>query len=305
MPKTFKNNTLLPTLAILFTMIMWGMSFISIKIAVTEIPPLTMALLRFIMASVVLLILQRKIEPHAKLDPKDLFKMLIASFFGITIYFFFENTGVQYTTASNASLIIAMVPIMSILADIILFKTKIPPTQILGVIIAIIGTYFVVTANGQLKLDSDAFKGNLLMLGAGLSWVTYIMINKSFGTKYSGLFMTTYQNTLGAILLIPFSLFEIPKWRPFSAFAFLNVLFLALFCSAAGYFLYIYAQNKLDIAASTLYLNLIPVVSVIAGFFLLHESVLPIQLFGGAIIISGILLVNLRLLFAQRVSSRT
>jgi len=71
----------LANLAMLVTVTLWGMSFISIKTAVSEVPPITLALLRFMIASTILLIITKKVEPATKLQPNDLRKMIIAGFF--------------------------------------------------------------------------------------------------------------------------------------------------------------------------------------------------------------------------------
>ncbi len=79
----------------------------------------------------------------------------------------------------------------------------------------------------------------------------------------------------------------------FSFTAFSNILFLAVCCSAICYFLYIFALKRLDVAITTLYLNLTPVVGVVSGYLVLRETVLPVQLLGGLIIIVVIIAINL------------
>lgn len=290
--KNLLTSKVLANLAILLTVFFWGISFISIKIAVSEVPPLTMALIRFAMASAILLAIIRRVEPEAKVDKNDRNNMMLAGFLGITIYFFFENIGVKLTTASNASLIISLTPIMAIIMDVLIFKSRISSGRMLGIIVSVIGSYLVVTANGQIDFSSTAFRGNLLMLGAMLSWVFYTGMNKSLQGKYSGLFLTTYQTLWGTIFLLPMSLLEYKHWHLFSLTALGNIFFLAVCCSALGYFLYLYALKKLDVTITTLYLNLVPIVAVISGYLILQETILPIQLLGGLFIIAGILMVN-------------
>ena len=65
-----------------------------------------------------------------------------------------------------------------------------------------------------------------------------------------------------------------------------------MFCSAVCYFLYLYALKHLDVAITTLYLNLVPIIGVISGHVILQESILPVQVLGGAIILVAIIIVN-------------
>ena len=289
---TLSSVKLLANLAMLVTVTLWGMSFISIKTAVNEVPPITLALLRFMIASTILLIITKKVEPATKLQPNDLRKMIIAGFFGITLYFFFENTALKLTTASSAALITSIVPIVAITMDTLVFKTKVSLIKCIGILIAMLGAYLAITANGQLDFSSQTFIGNLFVVGAMLSWSLYTLLNKSFQGKYSGLFLTTYQSLFGTMFLIPLSLFEYNQWHFFSLTAFGNILFLAIGCSALGYFLYIYALSKLDVTITTLYLNLMSIIGVLGGHFFLQETIFPTQIAGGALIIFSIIMIN-------------
>lgn len=286
-------DNLLANFAMLITVVLWGISFISIKIAVSEVPPITMALIRFMIATSILLIMVKKLEPSSRLKKEDFFRMGTAGFLGVTLYFYFENTGVKLTTASNASLITAIIPIIATTMDIFIFKTKVSVIQLFGMVIAMAGAYLAITANGQVDFTTATFKGNLLVVCAMLSWTLYTLYAKSLKNKYSGLFLTTYQTLFGTLLLIPASLIEYRQWQLFSLKAFGNIFFLAVCCSAVCYFFYIYALRRLDVAITTLYLNLVPIVGVIGGYLILHETILPIQLFGGAVIIIAIVIVNL------------
>lgn len=287
------KQQLLANLAILTTVIFWGISFISIKIAVSEVPPITMALIRFIIASAILFVIIKKLEPATKLAKEDRIRMLLAGFLGITLYFYFENSGVKMTTASNASLISSIIPIAAITLDMIIFKTRVSAIKLLGMGCAVAGAYLAVTANGQVDFNSATFKGNLFMVFAMLTWALYTLLSKSLQDKYSGLFLTTYQTLFGTLLLVPASLLEYKQWHLFSLMAFCNILFLAVFCSAIGYFLYIYALRRLDVAITTLYMNLTPIVGVISGYLVLKETILPVQLLGGVLVIIVIIMINL------------
>ncbi|MBM7868336.1 DMT family transporter [Heliomicrobium gestii] len=278
-------------LAMLVTVLFWGISFISIKIAVTEVPPVTLALLRFIIASAVLWGALRLSEPAAKLEKGDRWRMLLAGALGVTLYFYFENSGVKLTTAANASLITSIVPVLSIMLDIVIYKTKVSALQWVAIAASLVGTYLSVTANGQMALSSDTFVGNLLVLGAMVCWAIYTLMSKSLA-RYSGLALTTYQTLLGTLLLAPLSLVERDQWSLFSLTAFGHIVFLAVCCSALCYFLYMYALQRLDVTITTLYLNVVPVVGVLCGCLFLDESVLPVQIAGGAMVILSIFLVN-------------
>ena len=284
---------ILANILMLVTILFWGISYVSIKITVTEVPPVTTAAIRFIIASVLLWILLKRVEPGAKLAKADILPMVVAGCLGITLYFYFENIGIKLTTAANASLIVTIIPILAIGLDILFFGAKVSVIKLLAIAIAIIGAYLSVTANGQLDLNSANFVGNLFVVGAMLSWTFYTLVNKSLQSKYSGMCMTTYQTVIGTIFLIPLSLTECGEWQMLSLTAWGHILFLAICCSVLGYLFYMYVLKQLDVAITTLYLNLVPAVGVISGYFILGESVLPIQIAGGALTLVAIIVMNL------------
>lgn len=287
------SPALLANAAILLTMLFWGTSFINTKIALNEIPPVTLAFIRFALTSVLLLFALRKTEPRSALDKTDGWKIALAGFTGIAIYFCFENTGIYYTTASNASLIASLAPILSIALNMLFFRARLSVLEGLGVALGIGGAYLTVTANGNLDFSSDHFLGNLFMLGAMMAWSFYTILSKHLQGRRSGLFLVTYQTLFGTLLLAPLALLEYDRWQAFSFLALAQILYLAVLCSGVGYFLYIYALKELDVAVTTLYLNLIPVIGVISGYLILDERILPIQLVGGGVILLAIFIANL------------
>ena len=284
-------------LAISITVIFWGMSFVSSKAVLnTGIPPFTMAFLRFLIASALLFPVYKKLEPdkRMRIKTREFPILLISALFGVTIYFLFETIGIKLTSASTASMIIASIPVFTMCAEYIIYKNHIPPFKWLGVLLSVAGVYFIIRKDQGHQDTPESFVGNLLMLGACLSWVIYIISSKSIRDRFSGLALTTYQTLLGTLFLLPLALLEHNSWISIPAAAWLNILYLAVFCSAVGYFLYIYSLTCLDPVVVSSYTNLIPVVSTFGGIFILGEKIILQQILGGLIVIAGVFIVNLR-----------
>lgn len=294
-----KHSRTLPYLVITFVVIIWGLSFLSIKVAVQALGPMTLALSRFTVASVILLTILKLREPDANLRKQDIPLMTISSIVGITLYFFFENYGVKLTTASTASIIIATIPVLTAIADYIFCGSRINAAKVAGITLSFVGVYFIVGDSGKLDFSSDYFTGNLFMLGAALSWVAYSLTTRRLGRHYSNLSLTTYQTLLGTVAIIPFALFEKSDWSAVDGTIIANVLFLAIFCSAAGYFLYIYTIGKLGVSITTLFINLIPVVTVVGSYFIIGEKISPTQMLGGGIIICAVYIADINTWFKK------
>lgn len=285
----------LANLAIIATVIFWGMSFVSSKAILNAgVPPFTMAFLRFFIASLILLPILKRTQPHTHIRKEDRGPLVLSALSGVTIYFLFETWGIKLTSAASASMIVASVPVFTICAEYIIYKSNISPIKWIGVLMSIVGVYFIIKRGQSGQNNPQALWGNLLMLGACLSWVAYILISKGLNARFSGLALTTYQSLFGALFLFPLALLEYKLWRPISLIAWMNIIYLAVFCSAISYFLYIYSLSHLDSVVVSSYVNLIPLVSALGSAFILGEEITLQQLLGGAIVIAGVYIVNLK-----------
>lgn len=283
--KKENNGALVSYVLVLLPVIFWGISFISTKVVLREIPPVSIALFRQFIALVPLLAWALISRTSLRVKPRDLLLMAGSSFFGIVLYFVFENNGLLLTTASSASMIVASVPIFTLITEAIFFKMRISGKIVLCIVTSIAGVYLVISVNGKLDFSSSAFIGNLLVIGAMISWVIYTILSRKLGNSYDGLVITIYQTALSSVLFIPFVLPEIGGWRQVTLVPLLNLIYLGVFCSAVSYFSFLYAIKRLGPTVSSAFLNLIPVVSVITGFLALGERPSIIQYIGMALIL--------------------
>ncbi len=287
------KNRALPFAAITFVMIVWGLSFLSIKVSVAVLGPMTLALSRFLIASIMLLAILKIKEPDAKLNRADLPLMAFSGVIGITLYFFFENNGVRLSTASTASIIIATIPVLAVLADFIFCGSRITWPKALGVVLSFLGIYLIFRDRGELSFSSEYFLGNLSMLGAAAAWVAYNLLTRPMAKRYSNLAITTYQTLFGTLAIVPFVFFESNKWASVNWVVAGNVLFLGVFCSAIGYYFYVYAMGEIGVGMASLFINLIPVVTVIASYFIIGEKITPTQLAGGGLVVFAVYLADI------------
>jgi drug/metabolite transporter (DMT)-like permease len=291
-PSPVARARTLPLLAVWGTVLFWGLSFVSSKTILNSgVPPMTMVCIRFVIATIILNLFLRRFDPGARLRRKDLLPLAVSGLFGVTIYFFFESRGIKLTSASHASLIIAVIPVVTVLAETVLFRTRITFLTGLGIALSVLGVVFVVNRPGSAG-GSVSLLGDLFMFGACLSWVVYIVLSKNLHKRLSEIAITAYQSLFGTAFLIPFALLEMRQWVPITLAAGLNLVYLAVFCSALSNFLYVYALSALGPISVSPYVNLIPVVGVLGGVILLGETLVWSQIVGGAVILGGVLLVS-------------
>ena len=275
--------------AIIVTVLFWGFSFISIKVSVAVLPPMSLGAARFALAVVFLFIVKLRMAPREKLEFRDLPNLVGAGLIGVTSYFFFENNGVLRVSASEASIIIGTIPVISMVAERIVYGGQIAKRRWAGALLSVIGVWLV--AGATVAVSGDA-TGYLFMTGAAVSWVGYVFLTKPLFAKHSRIFIVFWQSVFGFLGFLPFVVRELPAWGTIGLPVVLHVAYLGIFCSALGYWFYARALEQLGVGTATIFVNLIPVVTVAAGFVFLGERLAPVQWGGSAAVLLGVYLAT-------------
>lgn len=285
-----KNDTLNVFLALL-VIFFWGISFVAIKVVVSVIPPITMATFRFVISFLILWIFSRLTSHEHKLPKKAKILSSLAGLWGITIYFIFENFGVNFTTPSQASILIATVPIFTIIiADISRKKMSVFLLYVMS-FVSLIGVSIIILSNG-FDFKGDVI-GDLLVLGAAVSWGMYTLYVEKL-SEYDNLLTTVEMTKWGLIFLIPFSIMELYIRKPnvmnfFKPEIILWLLFLGTLCSGFGYFIWNYAVRTVGSRTTSNFIYLIPVVSVVADTLILRNIPSIWLYIGGGIVMIGVI----------------
>jgi drug/metabolite transporter (DMT)-like permease len=212
---------------------------------------------------------------------------LLGGLVGVTLYFTLENLGVQLTTAGDAALLMAAIPIIALVAEAVWFKQPIHWRRGVAIVVSIAGVFLVIAPASGLG-GTNRLLGNLLVLVAALAWAVYSIIGKSL-QQYSKLTVVTHQSIYGTLMLLPLALTEAAEWQPVTLTGSLSILYLGLMCSAVTYLLYNYALKTLAASQVTAFLNLVPIIGVITAAMVLSEPIHPIQALGGGIILAGVI----------------
>jgi drug/metabolite transporter (DMT)-like permease len=275
-----------------FVNTMWGLSFILSKHALNVgFSPMTLAFMRYVVAVLVLVPAVFLKEKKMRLQKRDILPVLASGLLGITLYYLFEYQGIKLTTTVNASLILAAIPVLTLITDALAMKQRLLPRQGLGCLLSLLGVWLVVRFGGT--EGQASIVGDVLVMGASLTWVGYIFVSRNLRARYSSLAMNAWQGLAGLLTLLPLSLMEKGSWQPVPVSGWLCVVGLGLVCSALCYFLYGDALKHLSPVASAIFINLIPVVTILGGVAFLNERVTLMQLAGGLVIVLSIFLVNL------------
>lgn len=272
---------------LVFVNVCWGLSFIFSKTALSEgMPAMTLAFVRYLITAVLMAPLCLRREGTLRLG-RHWKRGFVSAMLGTTVYYFFEYSGLERTTASAASLIIALVPMMTLLCRVLVQRGRVSPLRWALVALSLAGVWLVIRADMQGGAGSLA--GNLFMIGACLCWTGYLMVMPPLAAACSSLRVTTWQAVAAAFTLLPFALAERGQWVPLSPVAWLCVFLLAAVCSALCYLLYNAAMREVDALTVALSININPITACVAGALLLGESLSGVQLAGGALILLSVL----------------
>lgn len=269
---------------------LWGLTFLSIKVAVRELPPMTLALARFIIASALLPLIALVLKQSLAVRVRDLPLLAAGGFVGITLYFLCENNGIMLLSASEASIIVGTIPVVTLIAEVVVYRTRPGKRVWAGVILSFLGVSIMVLRS---EGATTSPLGYVYMIGAALSWTLYSFLTKPLSGRYPLLALTFWQIFFGMIFCIPFAVAERPVLAMPSMPVVLNVLYLGVFGSAIGYWLYVVMLERLGAGRASVFINLIPVVSVIAAFIVLGERLGALQLVGGIAAVGGVYLATL------------
>lgn len=274
----------------LFTVSVWGLTFISTKILISSgLTPTWIFITRFAIAYLCILTIS-----HRKLwadSLKDELLMLAMGITGGSLYFISENTALRFTYASDVSLIICAAPILTMLLDAIAYGDRFSLKAIIGSMIAFCGVTTVIL-NGSLNLGLNP-KGDLLTLLAAFLWAAYCLLLKKMNKRYPNLLITRKVFFYGFATALPVIFFE-PIPAPEAAGTLLPVMLNLLFLGVVASFLcYIMWNNTVRIlgpekAANYIYFS--PLITILASSAILREPVTLWMLLGGAAIIGGVYL---------------
>jgi drug/metabolite transporter (DMT)-like permease len=278
-------RTGLPRAAVLAAALIWSSSFAVTKVALAEVPPMTLGALRFLVAAVVLGVVVHSGHDRRLPSPRQRWFIGLAGLLGITAYFALENAGVALATASDATLIVAAYPIITLGVEVVAGRATFSPARLLGMLVAVAGVWLVVP--GQAGSEHRLW-GAVLLVAGGVVWAVYHLVARRDGSGASPIVVTYYQTLAGAGGFVVLSLTEVDRWRVPTEGTVLRIGFLAVFCSVAAFLLYNHGLRRLEASAAVSLLNVVPVAGLGWAVLLAGETLTPSQVLGGAVVLAGV-----------------
>lgn len=283
-------------LVALFTILIWGTTFVSTKrLLQEEMKPVEILFLRFIIGYLCLSLVSLRPLPMTSLRREIC--LAAAGLCGITLYYLLENIALSYSLAGNVGVIMAVSPFFTALTGSLLpgEKGALNRRFFAGFLLSMAGISILSISRGTLHF---APLGDLLALLAAIIWAVYCILMRRMGTwGYPSLAVTRrifFYGLLGMLPALPFLGF---RWAPehlTSQTVLFHLLFLGVGASALCFVSWNFALRVLGAVRTSIYIYMVPVVAVVTAALVLHERVTPLALLGVLMTLSGVLLSQSR-----------
>lgn len=269
---------------------MWGYSFVSTKELLNAgLGPVQIYVCRFVLAYIIALCVA-----HKRIFASNIKEEVMFALCGIcagSVYFIAENMALEYTLTTNVSLLTSMSPLLTAMLVGLVYKTeKLGIGTWVGSAIAIIGVACIVF-NSSTSMEVRPL-GDLLSLGAALSWAFYSLILRQLNARYDVWFITRKTFFYGVVTALPILFFEHDTVNVldviYQPVVFGNLLFLSLGASTIAYVIWAITVKKVGAVKANNYMYLQSIITLIVSYIVLGEEVKPIGYLGIALIIGGL-----------------
>lgn len=289
---TKKNNLFWYHMLAIFTIVVWGASFPCTKLLLAAgVTPTEIFVYRTVMAYLGLLVASR-----FKVEVWNMHDELVAVLCGLTgcaMYFILQNVALKLTLMSDVVIVVAINPLLiTILAAFFLKEEHFSWKILLGSALAFAGVAVVTFQNGFVW--GDGLLGNILALVAAVAWSVYSILLKRIQGRRNTLDITRKVMFYGTLFGLPVMFFEplTPLSTLLRADVLFNLLFLALVCSMAAFFVWNLIIKKIGAISASNYLYLEPVVALVIGVTVVGEPLRVVAIVGCALVLLGVIMVE-------------
>ncbi|HEX7714143.1 MAG TPA: DMT family transporter [Bacillota bacterium] len=291
-----KSDQLLAVIAGIVVSLIFGLSFLFTKNSLSLMSPIELLANRFTLAAIFLFLLNLTGVVRIRLNLKRFAGILPLTLFQPILYFLGETFGIQLTSASESSLVIALIPVAVTILGGLFLHEQAGWRQWLFVLCSVAGVGMIVLAGSGANLAVHTAGMAILLLAVAAAAV-YNILSRRYSATYSPLEITTGMMYAGAVFFNLLRLTAFPaKGFYFQGFTRIGSLFpliyLGLLSSVGAFFLVNYMLKKMAVAKVAAFNNLTTVVSVAAGVIFRGEALGPYHLVGGSLILIGVWGIN-------------
>jgi drug/metabolite transporter (DMT)-like permease len=270
--------------------VLWSLNYATTKYAFERWNPLAFSGLRFTIAGLAMAAIVGKREGGLGVARRDVPRVVLAGATGIFLNQLTFNYALDYTAAANVALILGAAPAFTAAFAVALGHERVRPVHWVALGVSLAGVALVV--QGGAGLQGFSLKGDLLAIGAALTWAAYsVMLRPLFG-RYSAMRLSTLMILVGAVLMAPLAAVQLAHqdFADIGALRWGALAYSTVFPLVVTNVLYFAALRRVGASRATLFMYLQPFLGALFAALLLGETIGAIQLVGGVFIVGGVAL---------------
>jgi len=273
--------------------VFWGIYFISTKMMTDVIDQVNIGFFRYVLAVLFVGVIAIAKRVDLRVTKADFIVFFLAGLLGIFLYSILESTALTIISAEAASIITGLTPMAMVIGNYLVYKERISLKELILILLSIAGVFLVLVKDLLTATSLMDIVGYLIMLASIVSWTVYSLITKKVSAKYSGIKVTAIQSMIALVLFLP-TLFvtDFPDFAAFTPSNWANLLFLGVICSGVCYYLYIHSVNVLGVIVPNMFLNFIPLITILVNVLFFQASIDLFQIIGGVIITGSMTLMT-------------
>lgn len=286
------SRTALGTLSGLCAAGLWGVMYVVSKVLLDVIPPFSLITCRLLLGSLALWLVLVRRGP-TKISRAEFWRVFGVGAIGYGVSLGLQFIGTKLSTAANASLVTSATPAFILVFAWGLLRERITITRLAALLLSTAGVLAVIDPRGA-QLSSQAFLGNMALIGAALTWALYSVLVRLVTRELDVLEVSLVAFLGGLPIAIPAGAAELLTIGagPITPGIVLGVLFLGIVATAVAMFLWNNAFALVDASRASLTFFAQPVVGALLGWLLLNEPITPFFLLGGLLIGVGLVLAS-------------
>ena len=283
----------LAEIGVVVVMVLWAANFIVVKSAVAQLPPVGFTFLRFVLASVTLLLLLRWREGSIGLPRRDLVAILALGAIGFGAYQILWTTGLTTVPAGDSALLIAATPVLVALLAVVARTDVLTPLKLIGILVSFVGVVIVVGSGPGLTLGRSLV-GEALTLAGAVCWSVYTAFGAPYVRRHSPLRATAWATVAGTVVLAPIAVVQLGSLDrvPLGLDVIGAILYSGMLAAGVANVVVLNGVKVVGPTRTAALQFLVPALAVLLAFLFLQEPIRPGQVVGGLVIVGGVLITR-------------
>lgn len=284
-----------PYIAAFLSSCLFGLSFTFSRSALQHVDAMQMLAFRFVIAAALMHILRAMGVIKVELRLKQMGPLLVMGVIQPVLYFIFETVGIALTSASEASIVVALIPVFTVFFAIFFLKERPTALRLTFAAVSVSGVILIALVEALGKTSGNLL-GLLILLGAPICAACFTVLSRYFSVRYRPAEITFVMMNLSAVVFTTLAIAEQAYKGQLSTFfapltlppVWMAILYLGVGSSVGAFFLTNYTLSKIEASQMSVFNNLTTLIAVVAAVVILREPLHWYHVVGGALIITGV-----------------